>query len=218
DERVGIPGFLAEHHIRRRVEGKDDREGRNERPGAAEAGDGVGDALARSLLFLDDHVRIAGGAYSDQLVSSMELSSKHRQHVHPGERLSLEQDLYVMPIDLDADGLLQREGAGLVRRLFQHRREAEEIPVHRLVDQDFLLVFVDRGHANRTGHHHVGPLGRIADLVDALARSERLHFDRGGETRRLVVVEQTEQRDLTQNVWRTRHWNPPSFHYPAAKP
>ena len=93
-------------------------------------------------------------------------------------------------------GLFQGDGVGLVRRLVQHRSEAEELAVAGLVDHDLLMVFVDRGDLHVAGHHDVGVFAGIADLVDALAGSERLQFDLGGQHRDLIVIEQGEERDV----------------------
>ena len=45
-------------------------------------------------------------------------------------------------------GFLQGDGVGLVRSLIEHGGEAEELTRRRLVDDDFLSVFIDRGYAN----------------------------------------------------------------------
>ncbi len=47
------------------------------------------------------------------------------------------------------DGLVQRHRVGLMRGLLEHGGESEELPARRLVDDDFLLVLVDRGHPHR---------------------------------------------------------------------
>ena len=62
----------------------------------------------------------------------------------------------VVAIHLDADRLLEGDRARLMRRLFEHRREAEELAAGRLVDDHVLMVLVDRRHPHRARHHDVG--------------------------------------------------------------
>ena len=45
-----------------------------------------------------------------------------------------------------------------MRCLLQHGGEAEEVARRRLVDNHFLLVFVDRGDARRARNQDVGAL------------------------------------------------------------
>ena len=99
---------------------------------------------------------------------------------------------------------------GLVRRLLQHRGEAEKLAVARLVDHDFLVIFIDGGDLDRARNHDVGLPARVADLVDPLARGESLQFDLRGQHRRLVVVEQREQRNMFQFLSVASHGPPRS--------
>ena len=86
----------------------------------------------------------------------MELAAEHGEHVHAGVRLALQQHRDVVAVDLDAGGFFERERVGLVRRLLEHRREAEKLAVRRLIDDDFLMVLVDGGDPDLAGNHHVG--------------------------------------------------------------
>ena len=72
----------------------------------------------------------------------MKLAAEHRKHVHPGERLALEQDGDVMTIDFDADRFFKRDGAGLMRRLIEHGSETEELAGRGLINDDFLVILI----------------------------------------------------------------------------
>src|SRR5438046_9078050 len=91
--------------------------GDNESPGRAQAGDGVGDALAEGRLLLDPLVRVAGGASAHELLGGMELTPQHSQHIHSSERLALQQNGYVVPADFEAERLFEGHGTALMRRL-----------------------------------------------------------------------------------------------------
>ena len=88
-------------------------------------------------------------------------------------------------------------GAGLVGSLLQHGGEAEKLAVAGLIDDDFLVVLVDGGDLHAAGHHDVGVLAGIADLVDALAGGELFQLDLGGQNRNFVIVEQGKERDVS---------------------
>ena len=145
----------------------------DECPRSAEAGDPVGDALAEGHVFLDDLVGIAAGADPHQLLRGVKLAAQHGQHVHPGVRLALQQNGDIVAVHFQAHSLFQRDGLGLMRRLVEHGGEAEKLALRRLVDDDFLVVLVHGGDPHRAGDHDVSLSARIADLPDALARSER---------------------------------------------
>ena len=68
--------------------------------------------------------------------------------------------------------LFERDRVGLVRRLLEHRGEAEEFAVRRLVDDDLLMILVEDGDTDFAGNHDVGAAAVVADFVDALARRE----------------------------------------------
>ena len=85
---------------------------------------------------------------------------------------------------------------GLVRRLLEHRRKAEELADSRLRDHDVLVVVVDRRDLHGPGHDDVGVASRVVHPVDALAGPELLELDLFGQHRQLVVVQQREQRHL----------------------
>ena len=53
----------------------------------------------------------------------------------------------------------------------------------RFVDQNFLLILVDGSHADASRHDNVRVLWRIADLENALARSELAAVDLGCQDR-----------------------------------
>jgi hypothetical protein len=64
--------------------------------------------------------------------------------------------------------------------------------VYRLVDYNFLVVFVRRGHLRFAGHYHVAVFGRIAHLEDALARRKSCNFHLCRQNARFIVVEKLE--------------------------
>jgi hypothetical protein len=61
--------------------------------------------------------------------------------------------------------------------------------MRRLVDDDFLVVLIERGDPHPAGEHHVGLSRGVADLPDALPGRELLEFDLCGQDRRLFVVQ-----------------------------
>ena len=99
----------------------------DERPRSAEAGDGVGEALAHGGLGFDDRVGVARGAHANELLRRMELTPEHAQHVHRRVRLALHERGDVPLIHLEAHGLVERDGVRLVRCAVEHRREPEEL-------------------------------------------------------------------------------------------
>ena len=76
-----------------------------------------------------------------------------------------------------------------MRRAFEHRGEAKEFAVARLVDEHLLVIFVDGGDLDFAADHDVGVALGVADLVDALVRNEFFHFDLRSEHRGLFIVE-----------------------------
>ena len=82
-----------------------------------------------------------------------------------------------------ADGLLECDGARLMRRLLEHRSETEKLAFPRFIDDHFLMVFVHGSDPHLSGHHHVGLPAGIAYLVDPLPRRESLDFHLAGKHR-----------------------------------
>src|SRR6267154_4877849 len=122
----------------------------------------------------------------------MKLTSEYSEHVHSGHRLALQQDGNVVAINFDADGFLLRGRGGLMRRLLEHRCEAEEFSLGGLVHDDFLMVLVNGGQPDRAGDHDVGLPAGTADFVNTLSRSKSLEFDLAGQDAGLFVVEQSK--------------------------
>ena len=163
----------------------DDRHAKrdDEGPGAAEARDGVGDALAKGRFLFDHLVGIAHGTRARQFLGRVHLARHHRQNIQPRVRFPLDEHRDVMAVRLDANGLFERDGAGVMRRLFEHRGEAEEFAGHRLGDHHFLLIFIDGGDAHLARYQHVGAPAGVAQLIDALARREMLQVHLRGQHR-----------------------------------
>ena len=98
-----------------------------------------------------DHlVGIPRGPHPHELLRVVNLPSEHRQHVHAGVRLLPQQREDVFPVDLEAERVVDRDRVGLVRRLLEHRGEAEELADSRLSHHDVLVVVVYRGHLHRS--------------------------------------------------------------------
>ena len=150
----------------------------------------VGDALAEGLFLVDHVVGVTAGADADELLAGVELTSEDGEHVHAGEGFALEEDGDVVAVDLDAGGLVDGHGAGLMGGLLEHGGEAEELAVAGGVDDDLLVVLVDDGDVDGAGDHNVGVVAGIADLVDALAGSELFDLDLSGENGGFVLIEQ----------------------------
>ncbi len=79
-----------------------------------------------------------------QLLRRVKLPPQHPQHIHPGERLALQQHGNIFLVHFQAHRLVDRHRLRLMRSLLQHRRKSEELSMRRLVDHDFLMVLVDR--------------------------------------------------------------------------
>jgi hypothetical protein len=91
--------------------------------------------------------------------------------------------------------------------LLQHGREAEELSMRGLIDHDFLVVLVNGSHADHARGHDVGSSARIAQLIDSLPGSELLDLNLGGQNGGFFVVEQSEERNVSQDFWIARHWS-----------
>ena len=118
----------------------------------------------------------------------MEVPAQHRQQIHPGMRLLLQQHRDVLPLHLNTLRFFQGDGRGLVRRLIQHGSEAEELARIRLGYDHFLLVVVHRSHPHFARRQHVRLGPRIAHFVNALARRERLQFHLSGQHGQFFIV------------------------------
>src|SRR5579862_1581549 len=179
-----------------------------ERPRAAETRHRISDPLAESCLLLNQHVRVAACPKPNQLLRRVKLPPQHREHVHPRVRFALQQNQYVAAVDLDRHRVFGCDRVCLVRCLFEHGGEAEKFARRGLIDDYFLMVLVHRRHLYGPGDEDVGFVARIADLVDALPwrESPELHLSR--EDGGFVVIQQREQRDLLQCLWRARHSSP----------
>src|SRR6266568_3291575 len=122
----------------------------------------------------------------------MYLAAKHGEQIKTGHWLALQQNGNILSIQLDADRLFHRHGIGLMRSLIDHRRESKRAPVLGFVDKHLLLILVDGGDTNAPRHEDISPLGRIADLEDALTGCELLFVDLRSENSEFVVVQQFE--------------------------
>src|SRR5690349_20107404 len=136
------------------------------------------------------------------------MTAQRSQHVHPREGLGLQQHGYVMPINLEDMCVFERDRAGLMWRLIQHRSEAEKLALLRLGDHYLLLIFVNGGEANLARDHDVSPAARIAHLINALARSEVLDLNLSGQDCQLLVIEQGKERNFPQCLRVTCHESP----------
>ena len=123
-------------------------------------------------------------------------------------RFALDQHGDVMAVGFDAHGFREGDGAGVMRGLFEHGSEAEELAGHGLGDQHFLLIFIDGGDADLARYQYVRAAARVAAFIDALARGEMLNVHLGGEHRQFVVIEQSEQGNVFQELGVARHRSP----------
>ena len=119
----------------------------------------------------------------------MELLAEDGQHIHARHRFASEQSGDVVGADLNTRGFFRGEGAGLVRRLRQHGGEAEKLAVPGLIDDDLLLILVNGRNLHRARQQNVGVLAGIANLVDALPRSEDFEIDLRGQHGSFIIVE-----------------------------
>src|SRR6185295_9605192 len=115
----------------------------DECPRTAESRHSIGDPFAERRLGLDDFVWVPRGAPANELLCSMKALAKYGQHVHGRMRLLLDKRQDVVPIQFDADRLLECDGGGLVSGSIEHRREAQKIAACRLLEHDVLLIRVD---------------------------------------------------------------------------
>lgn len=127
----------------------------------------------------------------------MDLAALRGEQIHTRHRLPAKQGRNVLPGNLQALGLFERHGAGMVRRLFEHGSETEELTVSRFVDHHLLLVFIHGGHPDLARDHDVGLRSGGAGLVDALARRECLKLDLAGQYGRLLIIQQGKERNIS---------------------
>src|SRR5258708_20333438 len=80
----------------------------------------------------------------------------------------------------------------------EHTGEAKEFPMAWLIDDYFLVVFIDGSHAHFAGEHYVGAATAVADFVDALVRREFFDFDLRSQDRGLLVIQKRKQRHVFQ--------------------
>src|SRR5271170_2109185 len=76
DEGIRVPRPASQGNVDAGVDDQHDCEEGDEGPGAAEAGDGVGDVFAKGEFLFDDFVGIAGGAQPYELVGGVELMAE----------------------------------------------------------------------------------------------------------------------------------------------
>ena len=80
-----------------------------------------------------------------QLMRGVILVAQRREQIHAGHGLALEQRGNVIARDLEAGGVFDGGCAGLMRGLFEHGCETEELAMRRFIHDHFLLVFVHGG-------------------------------------------------------------------------
>ena len=66
-------------------------------PGASEAGNRIGQALAQRSLLFNQFIRMAIGTDAYQLLRGVKLVPQHGEHVHAGVRLALQQRQDIAP-------------------------------------------------------------------------------------------------------------------------
>src|SRR5437016_1205706 len=180
----------------------------NESPGSAEAGDGVRDAFPKRRFLLDHLVCVSVGTDAHQLLGAVKLPPQHGQHVHACVRLALQQHGNILPVDFDALALIERRSAGLVGSLLEHGSKAEKLAGAGLVNYDFLMILIHRGHANPAADQYVSAAPGIADLPDALPWSECFDFDLPGQNGSLIVVEKSKKGNSPQYIGTACHESP----------
>ncbi len=160
---------------------------------------------AKRGFLLDDLVGIAAGPAAHQLLGGMKLAAEGGHHVHAGHRFAKQQRFDGGAVHFQAGGLFDGVRAGAVMDLLDHGRKTEKLAVPRLVHDDLLVVLVKRGHAHRTGQHHIGAVGSFVDFVDALPGGKLSELDEGGKQVELLIVQQGKERHMSQLVFLARH-------------
>ena len=208
DEGIGIPGTPAHHDAHAGVNHQAGEKRENKCPGTAEAGDSVGDAFAERGVVFDDFVGIAHGAQAHQLLRTVKLPAEHGEHVHSSHGLAFQQHRNVAAVHFNTSGFFQGHRAGLVGSFFEHAGEAKKFAVAGFIDDDFLMIFVDGGHADFAGNHDVGAAAGVADFINALARREFFQFNLRSQDGSFVVIEQRKERYVFQFVGIASHRPP----------
>src|SRR5206468_1067668 len=150
---------------------------KDEGPGTAEAGDGIGEAFAEAGFLFDQTVGNAIGAAAHELLRGMELAAEPREHVHAGVGLHWEQHHDDVAIHFETLCLFESDGVSLVRSLFKHGSKAEKFATRGLIHNDFLMVFVHGGYTHFSRNHHVRVALRVADLVNTFAWGKSSQLD-----------------------------------------
>src|ERR1035438_1680264 len=138
DKRIRIPRFLTQHGVDGHIDGEREKEREDEGPRPAKARDLIGDALAERRILVNHFIGMTARPQPHELLRSMKLPPQHPQHVHPGERLAPQEHGNVFLGYFDAHHVVEGHRVGLMRSLFQHRGEPEELSVGRFVDHHFL--------------------------------------------------------------------------------
>ena len=101
---------------------------------------------------------------------------------------------------------MDRDGAGLMRRLIEHGSESEQFALGgRFTDDYFLMVRVNRGHTDFAFHHDISLTAWIVHLIDSLAFREGHQLDLGRQHGHLFVVQESKKGDVSQKFRIARH-------------
>jgi hypothetical protein len=142
-------------------------------------------------------------------VSVVELTPEEREQINDGVGLLLKKGQQIVAVEFDASDVAGGHGLGLMRGLLEHGGQTEVLSRAGLMQDNFLVVFVDGSDAGASGDDDIGGAGGIADLENALARWEPLDFNLRSENAKLVIVEVGKQRHITQDCRITRHRKSP---------
>ena len=133
------------------------------------------------------------------------VASEHAQDVEARVRLHLQQHGDIVPIDFDAHRWFDDHRGGLVRRSFEHGREAKQLARFRFAEHHLLVILIDGSEPHLARHHHVSSAAGIADFVNALERCIFLALHLRGQHRQLFLIEQLEERHVFQCIGITGH-------------
>ena len=75
-------------------------------------------------------------------------------------------------------------------RLLQHGSEAEKFAIAGLVDDDFLMILINRRDTNSARDQHIALPAGITHFVDTLSRCEGLQFNLAGQHGGFFFIEQ----------------------------
>jgi hypothetical protein len=157
----------------------------------------IRNALREGGFGFDEFVCVASGSHPSQLLRRVELAPQSGQQVHSSIRLAVQQDCNVITGHLNARGFLEGDGIRLVKGLLKHGGKSKKLAARRLINDDLLLVLVNRADAHFAGYHHVRLATSVPSFVDAFARAETLDLDLSGEDCGLIVVEQRKERNAS---------------------